>query len=97
MKEEGKGGKPAEGVLWKFEGRSATHAELGPAFSWERPHAVLCFIFEVVLMSDSSCYASLFSERPGHCHVWIKLILAILETFVSKWLRLLSGWVAVAK
>lgn len=40
MKEEGKGGKPAEGVLWKFEGRSATHAELGPAFSWERPHAV---------------------------------------------------------
>lgn len=60
-------------------------------------HSVLCFIFEVVLMSDSSCYASLFSERPGHCHVWIKLILAILEIFVSKWLRLLSGWVAVAK
>lgn len=35
MKEEGKGGKPAEGVLWKFEGRLATHAS-----SWERPHAV---------------------------------------------------------
>lgn len=69
--------------------RGSAHTQCG--------HSVLCFIFEVVLMSDSSCYASLFSERPGHCHVWIKLILAILETFVSKWLWLLSGWVAVAK
>lgn len=69
--------------------RGSAHMQCG--------HSVLCFIFEVVLMSGSSCYASLFSERPGHCHVWIKLILAILETFVSKWLRLLSGWVAVAK
>lgn len=69
--------------------RGSAHTQCG--------HSVLCFIFEVVLMSGSSCYASLFSERPGHCHVWIKLILAILETFVSKWLRLLSGWVAVAK
>lgn len=69
--------------------RGSAHTQCG--------HSVLCFIFEVVLMSDSSCYASLFSERPGHCHVWIKLILAILETFVSKWLRLSSGWVAVAK
>lgn len=69
--------------------RGSAHTQCG--------HSMLCFIFEVVLMSDSSCYASLFSERPGHCHVWIKLILAILETFVSKWLRLSSGWVAVAK
>lgn len=51
--------------------RGSAHTQCG--------HSVLCFIFEVVLMSDSSCYASLFSERPGHCHVWIKLILAILR------------------
>lgn len=41
--------------------RGSAHTQCG--------HSVLCFIFEVVLMSDSSCYASLFfrEARPLSC------------------------------
>lgn len=67
--------KAGRGVLWKVEGRSATHPELGPGFPWgalrshthptQRGRSELCFIVELVLTSESPRHAVLLSEaRP---------------------------------